>query len=112
MLTLAGPSSTVHFTSLSSTSAAALSSSLSSSSDSKGNPVAALQAHTTDVLQLMKERSIPLDKVCLLDPRAEQEISTDDDQHFELFLFGGILGESFSFRRCRVVAYGRETRID
>ncbi len=34
------------------------------------------------------------DKVCLLDPAASQELSPDDGERFEVFLFGGILGES------------------
>jgi len=35
-----------------------------------------------------------IEKVCLLDPKAEQELSPDDgDGRFEYFLFGGILGD-------------------
>jgi hypothetical protein len=37
----------------------------------------------------MKEHNIPLERVCLLDPRAEQEISPEDgDGRFSWFLFG------------------------
>ena len=36
-------------------------------------------------------------RVCLLDPRAEKDISPDDKGSFDVFLFGGILGEFFSF---------------
>lgn len=32
-------------------------------------------------------------RVCLLDPRAEKDISPDDKALFDVFLFGGILGE-------------------
>jgi ribosome biogenesis SPOUT family RNA methylase Rps3 len=32
-------------------------------------------------------------KVCLLDPSAEKELSPDDGDIFEVFLFGGILGK-------------------
>lgn len=37
----------------------------------------------------MKKNNIPLDKVCLLDPRAESELSPEDgDGRFSWFLFG------------------------
>ena len=37
----------------------------------------------------MEESSIPLDKVCLLDPKAEKELAPEDgDGRFEWFLFG------------------------
>jgi ribosome biogenesis SPOUT family RNA methylase Rps3 len=32
-------------------------------------------------------------RVCLLDPAAAQELSPGDDEKFDVFLFGGILGE-------------------
>lgn len=32
-------------------------------------------------------------KVCLLDPRAEKDLSPEDAHKFEAFLFGGILGD-------------------
>ncbi|KAI0521816.1 DUF431-domain-containing protein [Xylaria bambusicola] len=32
-------------------------------------------------------------RVCLLDPRAEKDISPDDKANFDVFLFGGILGD-------------------
>ncbi len=32
-------------------------------------------------------------RVCLLDPRAEKDINPDDRALFDVFLFGGILGE-------------------
>lgn len=31
-------------------------------------------------------------RVCLLDPAAKSELSPEDAQHFDVFLFGGILG--------------------
>lgn len=34
-----------------------------------------------------------IDKICLLDPAAKQELSPVDGQQFEVFLFGGILGD-------------------
>lgn len=33
------------------------------------------------------------DRVCLLDPAAKQELSPEDGETFDVFLFGGILGE-------------------
>lgn len=33
------------------------------------------------------------DKICLLDPAAKQELEPIDGQNFEVFLFGGILGD-------------------
>ena len=32
-------------------------------------------------------------KVCLLDPKAEQDLSPADGEAFDVFLFGGILGD-------------------
>lgn len=32
-------------------------------------------------------------KVCLLDPKAEKDISPEDGEVFDVFLFGGILGD-------------------
>ena len=33
------------------------------------------------------------DRVCLLDPAAKQELAPEDAQSFDVFLFGGILGQ-------------------
>ena len=33
------------------------------------------------------------DRICLLDPQAEQELAPSDASTFEIFLFGGILGD-------------------
>lgn len=33
------------------------------------------------------------DKICLLDPAAKSELSPDDARQFDIFLFGGILGD-------------------
>lgn len=32
------------------------------------------------------------EKICLLDPAAERELDPSDANHFDVFLFGGILG--------------------
>lgn len=34
------------------------------------------------------------DRICLLDPAAEQELDTSDASRFDVFLFGGILGKT------------------
>lgn len=33
------------------------------------------------------------DRVCLLDPQAEKDLNPDDKREFDVFLFGGILGD-------------------
>ena len=39
-------------------------------------------------MDLMKNSGISINKVCLLDPKAEQELSPEDGDSFEWFLFG------------------------
>lgn len=40
-------------------------------------------------MDLMKQAGIPLEKVCLLDPKAEKELAPEDgDGRFQWFLFG------------------------
>jgi len=39
-------------------------------------------------------KQIPLEKVCLLDMRATQSLSPADANEFDVFLFGGILGDN------------------
>ncbi|TBU22016.1 DUF431-domain-containing protein [Dichomitus squalens] len=91
MRTLAGHGATVHFTHLSESS----SSTLTSLFGEDANPShASAYAHRKPVLELMKEKGVPLEKVCLLDPKAEKELGPEDgDGRFEWFLFGGILGD-------------------
>ncbi|KAI0343018.1 DUF431-domain-containing protein [Trametopsis cervina] len=88
MRTLAGEKSEVHFTHLSQSSCKTLTSLFS-------NPGGApASAHLEGVLELMKVKGIPLEKVCLLDPKAEKPLSPEDgDGRFSWFLFGGILGD-------------------
>ncbi|CDO72108.1 hypothetical protein BN946_scf184962.g51 [Trametes cinnabarina] len=91
MRTLAGPGATVHFTHLSPGSCNTLSALFSQDGDSSK---AEAYAHQNSVLQIMEEKGVPLEKVCLLDPKAEKELSPEDgDGRFEWFLFGGILGD-------------------
>jgi ribosome biogenesis SPOUT family RNA methylase Rps3 len=37
-------------------------------------------------------------RVCLLDPSATKELSPDDGERFDVFLFGGILGKLLALR--------------
>ncbi|KAF8909708.1 SAM-dependent RNA methyltransferase [Gymnopilus junonius] len=100
MRTLAGPDAHVQFTSLSQSSCDYLESVFASShsplppSSSSQDRKAQVSFHRERVMQRMLSSSIPLDKVCLLDPKAEKELATEDgDGRFEWFLFGGILGD-------------------
>ncbi|KAF8257300.1 DUF431-domain-containing protein [Lactarius quietus] len=94
MCTLAGPDADVAFTHLSSAAATALSTALPSPSaptDASGPARAA--CHEEGVLALMQARGIPLESVCLLDPKARWVLSPSDSYNFAWFLFGGILGD-------------------
>jgi ribosome biogenesis SPOUT family RNA methylase Rps3 len=42
------------------------------------------------------------DRVCLLDPAAPAELSPDDGEKFDIFLFGGILGMTTTIQRTAV----------
>lgn len=90
MLTLVGPESKVHFTSLSSSSIPPLETYLSSKASSSK-----VGLHTQPVLDMLAARDppIPLERVCLLDPRAEAVLAPEDSDKFDAFLYGGILGD-------------------
>lgn len=49
-----------------------------------------LQLETAAVESLFARHK---DRICLLDPAASIELSTDDEQAFDIFVFGGILGD-------------------
>ncbi len=92
MLTLAGPGSTVYFTNLSSNSSQSLQDTLEPTSNrpsSIDSGRASVEATTLSILGLMKQRDIPIERVCLLDPKATRELSPEDGQGtFNWFLFG------------------------
>ncbi|KAF4613233.1 hypothetical protein D9613_010943 [Agrocybe pediades] len=91
MRMLAGPNAHVRFTSLSKSSAESITAAFSSATDES---LAKFSCHREGILDIMKECGVPLEKVCLLDPKAEKELSPEDgDGVFEWFLFGGILGD-------------------
>ncbi|KAI0083747.1 SAM-dependent RNA methyltransferase [Irpex rosettiformis] len=93
MLTLAGGESEVHFTHLSKSSCETLDSlfaQLPEISEKRGSGF----AHLEGILDFMKTRGVPIEQVCLLDPKAEKPLSPEDgDGRFSFFLFGGILGD-------------------
>ena len=96
MRTLAGPTASIAFTSLSSATSASLSATFSNISDSASPGAPAAQArvdcHEQGVLALMKSRDIdiPLERVCLLDPKASLALTPSDGDagEFTWFLFG------------------------
>ncbi|GAA5925335.1 protein-arginine N-methyltransferase SFM1 [Sporobolomyces koalae] len=88
MLKVSAPS-TVIFSSLSPSSVESLREQLVA----KGIDPNRFRIETKSVRQLMQEQSVELNKVCLLDPRAEHVIGPQDGDDFDWFLFGGILGD-------------------
>lgn len=87
MRTLAGPSAHVHFTHMSESAGNSLHTALHAGNTSEA--IADASCHRLGVLDLMKREGVPLEKVCLLDPKAPQELSPDDgDGRFSWFLFG------------------------
>ncbi|KAF5325451.1 hypothetical protein D9619_009971 [Psilocybe cf. subviscida] len=91
MRMLAGPDARVMFTSLSKASCDFIDASFGSKA---GTNLAAFSCHREGIMERMQAEGISLDKVCLLDPKAESELSPEDgDGRFQWFLFGGILGD-------------------
>lgn len=89
MRTFAGPNAEVHFTHLSQASTNSLSSIFSNEDPSSSKDKAKAYFHTQGLVDLMKERNFAINKVCLLDPKAEKVLSPEDgDGEFEWFLFG------------------------
>lgn len=87
MRMLAGPDAHVQFTSLSKSSSAVLASAFNSSTVDA--TVSRFSCHQMGVLDLMKASGVSLEKVCLLDPKAEKVLSPEDgDGRFQWFLFG------------------------
>lgn len=51
-------------------------------------------------------------RICLLDPAAKSELSPEDAHHFDIFLFGGILGDDPPRgRRCSVLMAWRNADV-
>ena len=93
MRTLAGPESEVHFTHLSHASCATLTSLFA---DEDKPDAAKGVAHREGIMELLQKADVPIEKVCLLDPKAEKELSPEDgDGRFEYFLFGVSVVEGY-----------------
>jgi ribosome biogenesis SPOUT family RNA methylase Rps3 len=95
MRILSGKENVVRFTNLSPTSAEALKESWKTENISATNlengelTVENVEVTTVGVLELMKKHDVPLEKVCLLDPKAVTALSPEDGGgRFEWFLFG------------------------
>jgi ribosome biogenesis SPOUT family RNA methylase Rps3 len=53
-----------------------------------------LLGNSKETLFLNKiDKSVPFNKICLMDLRAEKELSPSDSEQFSVFIFGGILGD-------------------
>jgi len=88
MRILAGPGALVYFTHLSQTSSDSLTK-IFEEAPGNGDVLAQTLCHKIGVLDLMKQSCVPLEKVCLLDPKAEEELNPrDGDGRFSWFLFG------------------------
>jgi hypothetical protein len=106
MRTLAGPDASIAFTHLSPAASASLSAVLAhwqATPDPFPDPTSPATAHAEcheqGVLSLMQARNIPLERVCLLDPKASTALSPADgdaessssrssNSNFAWFLFG------------------------
>jgi ribosome biogenesis SPOUT family RNA methylase Rps3 len=99
MLNLIGPSSQLHFTSLSSSSIPPLQKYLEDTTPSSSSKA---HLHTDPILTLVEKLGSTSARVCLLDPRAPKELAPEDGETFDIFLYGGILGEliRLGFKRC------------
>lgn len=87
MRKLAGPGSRVHFTHLSQSSCNTLSSVLNQ--EINDDDFALASPYQESAVELMGASDVPLEKVCLLDPKAEKQLSPEDgDGRFSWFLFG------------------------
>ena len=87
MRTLAGPGSEVHFTHLSQACSRALLKSFAGSSEgTSAEHIADVFCTTQSVLDFIKAIGVSVDQVCLLDPKAERELSPNDK--YTNFLFG------------------------
>lgn len=107
MLEVSPASSTVHFTSLSPSSVADFQRTLD-----KPRPAeraiapghgASAACHTDGILALLSSKNIPLSRCCLLDPKATEPVAPGDSELFDVFLFGGILGDDPPLDRTRIL---------
>lgn len=58
------------------------------------NPgLSSVEQTSTSVDALVASAGIPKERVCLLDPKGEKDICPEDGDDFDVFVFGGILGD-------------------
>ncbi|KIO11069.1 hypothetical protein M404DRAFT_994740 [Pisolithus tinctorius Marx 270] len=89
MIKLAGSSASVRFTHLSASAGSSLRSKLSSFSGKRDeHQFAGYVVHSVSISELLQQENVPLSRVCLLDPKAEQAIEPGDKDEFGWFLFG------------------------
>ncbi|KAI6038666.1 SAM-dependent RNA methyltransferase [Pisolithus marmoratus] len=94
MIKLAGPSASVQFTHLSTNAGSSLGSKLSSfSGKCEVDQLANHVVHSASISELLRQKNVPLSRVCLLDPKADRPLQPGDKDEFGWFLFGGILGD-------------------
>lgn len=87
MRTLAGPGSEVLFTAVPQKLVEMFSESLSSLV--ANSEPAGFKISPTGILHLLQTKNIPLEKICLLDPKAESQLAPEDgDGRFTHFLIG------------------------
>ena len=85
MRTLAGSGAQIHFTHLSSSSSNALSSVFA---DNYAPSLANATSHQVGVLELIRKENVQLDKICLLDPKDENELRPERrGKHLRLVSF-------------------------
>ncbi|KAG2355999.1 SAM-dependent RNA methyltransferase [Suillus spraguei] len=84
MITLAGINGHVEFTHLSHNSSSSLDARLALINE----PAASYKVHTQSVMELLKQKDIPITRVCLLDPKAQTALAPEDGKIFDHFLFG------------------------
>jgi ribosome biogenesis SPOUT family RNA methylase Rps3 len=88
MRTLAGAGSAVEFTHLSRAAGTSLANTFTANDHSGQHELAEGRCHQIGVLELMKERGVKLEEVCLLDPKSEAELAPEDGEKFSWYLFG------------------------
>lgn len=55
--------------------------------------LALVEQSPQSVDDLVSSANIPKERVCLLDPRGESDLAPEDGDKFDVFVFGGILGD-------------------
>ncbi len=72
-----------------------------------GRVEASPEVHTISILDLMKDRKVPLERVCLLDPKAPKPLIPQDGGEFDWFLFGVRINTFSNQGPNRILGYPR-----